>query len=53
VAARFVLGLSMPGVVLVVGLALGSVVALISAAVPAVLAARVRIATALAGHGAA
>jgi putative ABC transport system permease protein len=53
VAARFVLGLSMPGVVLVIGLALGSLVALISAAVPAVLAARVRIATALAGHGAA
>jgi putative ABC transport system permease protein len=53
VAARFVLGLSMPGVVLVIGLALGSVVALISAAVPAVLAAKVRIATALAGHGAA
>jgi putative ABC transport system permease protein len=53
VAARFVLGLSMPGVVLVVGLALGSVVALISAVVPAMLAAKVRIATALAGHGAA
>ena len=39
VAARFVLGLSMPGVVLLIGLALGSVVALISAAVPALLAA--------------
>jgi putative ABC transport system permease protein len=53
VAARFVLGLSMPGIVLVVGLALGSVVALISAAVPALLAARLRVATALGGHGAA
>lgn len=53
VAARFVLGLSMPGVVLLIGLALGSVVALISAAVPALLAARLRVATALGGHGAA
>jgi putative ABC transport system permease protein len=52
-AARFVLGLSMPGVVLLIGLALGSVVALISAAVPALLAARLRVATALGGHGAA
>jgi len=52
-AARFVLGLSMPGVVVVLGLALGSVVALISAAVPAVLAAKLRVATALAGHRAA
>jgi putative ABC transport system permease protein len=53
VAARFVVGLSMPGVVLLIGLALGSVVALISAAVPALLAARLRVATALGGHGAA
>jgi len=50
-AARFVLGLSMPGVVLVIGLALGLAVALISAALPAMLAARLRVATALAGHG--
>jgi putative ABC transport system permease protein len=53
VAARFVLGLSMPGVVVVMGLALGALVALISAAVPAALAARLRVATALAGHRAA
>jgi putative ABC transport system permease protein len=51
VAARFVLGLSMPAVVLVIGLALGLAVALISAALPAMLAARLRVATALAGHG--
>jgi ABC-type antimicrobial peptide transport system permease subunit len=51
VAARFVLGLSMPGVVLIIGLALGLAVALISAALPAMLAARLRVATALAGHG--
>jgi len=53
VAARFVLGLSMPGAVIVIGLALGALVALISAAVPAALAARLRVATALAGHRAA
>jgi putative ABC transport system permease protein len=52
-AARFVLGLSMPGVVLAAGLALGVLVALVSAAVPAVLAARLPVATALAGHRAA
>jgi len=53
VAARFVLGLSMPGAVIVIGLALGALVALISAAVPAALAARLRVASALAGHRAA
>jgi putative ABC transport system permease protein len=52
-AARFVLGLSMPGAVIVIGLALGALVALISAALPAALAARLRVATALAGHRAA
>jgi len=50
VAARFVLGLSMPGVVVVLGLALAALVALISAAIPAALAARLRVANALAGH---
>ncbi|HEY6824184.1 MAG TPA: ABC transporter permease [Steroidobacteraceae bacterium] len=53
IAARFVVGLSMPGVVVVTGLALGALVALISAMVPAALAARLRVATALAGHRAA
>jgi len=53
VAARFVLGLSMPGVVVVLGLALGTLVALVSAAVPAALAARLKVATALGGHRAA
>ncbi len=52
-AARFVLGLSMPGVVVVIGLVSGALVALVSAAVPAALAARLRVATALGGHGAA
>jgi putative ABC transport system permease protein len=52
-AARFVLGLSMPGVVVVVGLTLAVLVALVSAAIPAALAARLRVATALAGHRAA
>jgi putative ABC transport system permease protein len=53
IAARFVLGLSMPGVVVAMGLALGALVAVIGAAVPAALAARLRVATALAGHRAA
>ena len=53
VAARFILGLSMPGVVIVIGLALGALVALISAAVPAALAARLQVASALSGHRAA
>jgi putative ABC transport system permease protein len=48
IAATFVVGLSMPKIVVVVGLALAIGVALISAAVPAVLAARLKVATALA-----
>jgi putative ABC transport system permease protein len=52
-AARFVPGLSMPGVVVMIGVALGVLVALISAAIPAALAARMRVVTALAGHRAA
>jgi len=50
VAAR--LFLSYLGVV-VVGLVSAALVALVSAAVPAALAARLRVATALGGHGAA
>jgi putative ABC transport system permease protein len=49
-ASRIVPGLSMPGVIVVVGLACGVLVALISAAVPALLAARLQVATALARH---
>ena len=52
-AARFVLGLSMPGIVVLLGIALGILVAFISAALPAALAARLPVATALAGHRAA
>jgi putative ABC transport system permease protein len=52
-AAKFVLGLSMPGIVVVMGLACGALLALVSAAVPAALAARLRVVDALAGHGAA
>ena len=52
-AARFVLGLSMPGVVVAIGIALGVLVALISATVPAALAARLPVAQALGGHRAA
>ena len=52
-AARFVLGLSMPGVVVVTGLALGVLVALVSASIPAALAARLKVVTALGGHRAA
>jgi putative ABC transport system permease protein len=52
-AARFVLGLSMPGIVVAIGLALGALVALFSAAIPAVLAARLPVAQALGGHRAA
>jgi putative ABC transport system permease protein len=52
-AARFVHGLSMPGVVVIIGVALGALVALISATIPAALAARMRVSTALAGHRAA
>ena len=50
VAARFVHGLSMPWVVVAVGLACAVLVALISAAVPAVQAARLQVVTALAKH---
>jgi putative ABC transport system permease protein len=52
-AARFIQGLSMPGVVVLIGIALGMLVAAVSAAIPAVLAARLHVATALAGHRAA
>ncbi len=47
-AAGFILGLSMPKIVVAVGLGVAVVVALISAAVPAALAARLKVATALA-----
>jgi putative ABC transport system permease protein len=47
-ASKFVPGLSMPGVVVGVGLACAALVAVISASVPALLAARLKIATALA-----
>ena len=52
-AARFVPGLSMPGIVVALGLGLGILVALVSASIPAVLAARMQVASALAGHRAA
>jgi putative ABC transport system permease protein len=52
-AARFVPGLSMPGIVVAIGLALGVLVALFSAAIPAALAARLPVARALGGHRAA
>lgn len=48
IAARFVTGLSMPKITLAIGLGFAVLVALISAAVPALLAARLRVATALA-----
>lgn len=48
IAARFVLGLSMPKITLVIGLGCAVLVALVSAAVPAALAARLKVATALA-----
>ncbi len=48
IAARFVPGLSMPSVTLVIGLGCAVLVALVSAALPAALAARLRVATALA-----
>ncbi|HEX3950317.1 MAG TPA: FtsX-like permease family protein [Steroidobacteraceae bacterium] len=48
-AARFVLGLTMPKIVLAMGLAFAVVVALISAAIPAALAGRLKVAAALAG----
>jgi putative ABC transport system permease protein len=49
-ASRFVPGLSMPMVVVLVGLACAALVAVISASVPAVLAARLNIAAALASR---
>ena len=49
-AAKFVHGLSMPWIIVVVGLGCAALVALISAAVPAVLAARLKVATALANR---
>jgi ABC-type antimicrobial peptide transport system permease subunit len=49
-AARFVPGLSMPGIVIEVGLAFSVLVALISAALPATRAARLEITAALAGR---
>jgi putative ABC transport system permease protein len=48
IAGIFVVGLSMPKIVIAIGLGLAIVVALISAAVPAAQAARLKIATALA-----
>lgn len=48
IAGIFVVGLSMPKVVLAIGLGLAVVVALVSAAVPATQAARLKVATALA-----
>jgi len=47
-AARFVTGLAMPKITLAIGLGLSVLVALISAAAPALLAARLRVAAALA-----
>ncbi len=49
-AGRFVFGLAMPGVTVATGLALAAVVALVSAAIPAIRAARLRVASALAEH---
>ena len=48
IAGMFVAGLSMPKIVIAIGLGLAIVVALISAAVPAAQAARLKVATALA-----
>lgn len=47
IAARFVIGLSMPKITLAIGLALAVIVALVSAGVPATLAARLKVARAL------
>jgi len=47
----FVLGLAMPGAVVVLGTGLATLVAVLSASVPAALAARLRVAAALAGEG--
>jgi putative ABC transport system permease protein len=51
IAGMFVVGLSMPKIVIAIGLGLAIVVALISAAVPAAQAARLKVATALASGG--
>jgi len=48
IAGVFVVGLSMPKIVIAIGLGLAIVVALISAAIPAVQAGRLKVATALA-----
>jgi putative ABC transport system permease protein len=48
-ANTFVVGISMPTIVVAIGLALAVAVALISAAIPAALAARLKVATALGG----
>jgi putative ABC transport system permease protein len=48
--ARFVAGLSMPQITLAIGVAAAVLVALVSAAVPAALAARLKVASALAGR---
>jgi putative ABC transport system permease protein len=50
IAAQYVVGLSMPRITLLIGLACAVVLALVSAALPAALAARLRVATALAGR---
>jgi ABC-type antimicrobial peptide transport system permease subunit len=47
-ASKFVHGLSMPWIIVVVGLVTALIVALISAAVPALLASRLEVAAALA-----
>lgn len=47
-AARFVFGLAMPNVTIVIGLALAAVVAVVSAAIPAARAARLQVVAALA-----
>jgi putative ABC transport system permease protein len=51
-ASKFVRGVSMPGIIIVTGLLSALVVALVSAAVPAILAARLEMAAALADHSA-
>ena len=49
-ASKFIHGLSMPWIIVMLGLACALAVALVSAAVPAALAARLEVATALAGR---
>lgn len=50
-ASKFVRGVSMPGIIIVVGLLSALVVAVVSAAIPAIFVARLQIAAALADHG--